>query len=551
MPLVVGQSYNAYISITGATSASITSGALPGGLVGSYNSDTSRFTITGTPETAATYNFTITAINACGSGGSDGSFARDYSLTVAAPPAMSASIGIPNPQYVNEGGQVVFSYTITNRQNQNVYWRVEATSPTSSAAITSEDFSTPSSGVINTDSGNITLTISSDLTTENFERFRLVFYTNANYTDLLALSTFVEIVDTSVTPPSTCATPTLVSNITPSAATQGTYTGTIQLSNTSSVGVTLNSPSDWSVASYDKATGTLTISGPSSPGSYSVSINAINNEIPAGCNTTEIVSINAGSVTICNEATSATQTVTGSLTGTTVWGSNPYTQDSDFAVAAVHAGLVAPGATATITKTFVGYLQNYSGTTANGVTTTNWTTGWCGVQISLASGGGGGSTCFAYGTKILMSDGTSKNIEDLQENDIIKTVSIADLDTQETAWEYWSSNSFVTSNATATVKSIYVHTATHYYNINDGLLKVTDSHPILVEKNGIYRFKRVDSLTTEDRLFNVNNEWISINSIQIINEQLATINIDVEEQDTYFANGILVHNKNENQQSTL
>ena len=102
------------------------------------------------------------------------------------------------------------------------------------------------------------------------------------------------------------------------------------------------------------------------------------------------IEINADSVTICNEATSATQTVTGSLTGTTVWGSNPYTQDSDFAVAAVHAGLVAPGATATITKNFVGYLQNYSGTTANGVTTTNWTTGWCGVEISLASGGGGG-----------------------------------------------------------------------------------------------------------------------------------------------------------------
>lgn len=38
-------------------------------------------------------------------------------------------------------------------------------------------------------------------------------------------------------------------------------------------------------------------------------------------------------------------TVTGSTTGGTVWGSNPYTIDSDMDRAALHAGIVDNGLT--------------------------------------------------------------------------------------------------------------------------------------------------------------------------------------------------------------
>ena len=79
------------------------------------------------------------------------------------------------------------------------------------------------------------------------------------------------------------------------------------------------------------------------------------------------------------------QTVTGSLTGTPVYGSNPYSDDSDFNVAVVHAGLISAGQTATIKKTSVGYSYNFVGTTANGVTTEDYEAGWCGVTISLVS----------------------------------------------------------------------------------------------------------------------------------------------------------------------
>ncbi len=79
------------------------------------------------------------------------------------------------------------------------------------------------------------------------------------------------------------------------------------------------------------------------------------------------------------------QTVKGSTSGSSVWGSNPYTDDSDFNKAAIHAGLISVGQTATIRKTSAGYLYNFVGSTSNGVTTSGWTSGWCGVTLSIVS----------------------------------------------------------------------------------------------------------------------------------------------------------------------
>jgi len=74
--------------------------------------------------------------------------------------------------------------------------------------------------------------------------------------------------------------------------------------------------------------------------------------------------------------------VTGAENGA-VWGSNPYTDDSSFGVAAVHAGLIDIGETATIEPFDVQYYLSYSGTQANGVSTSDWNSGWCGYKIRL------------------------------------------------------------------------------------------------------------------------------------------------------------------------
>ncbi len=74
-------------------------------------------------------------------------------------------------------------------------------------------------------------------------------------------------------------------------------------------------------------------------------------------------------------------TVTGTTSGS-VWGSNPYTDDSAWGVAAVHAGLLAVGQTGTLKRTSVGYMTGFPGSTQNGVTTSTWSSGWCGVYLS-------------------------------------------------------------------------------------------------------------------------------------------------------------------------
>ena len=59
--------------------------------------------------------------------------------------------------------------------------------------------------------------------------------------------------------------------------------------------------------------------------------------------------------------------VTGATSGQ-LWGTDVYTGDSALAVAAVHAGLVNPGATAILRVTVEQPLRAYPGSTRNGVT---------------------------------------------------------------------------------------------------------------------------------------------------------------------------------------
>ena len=89
-------------------------------------------------------------------------------------------------------------------------------------------------------------------------------------------------------------------------------------------------------------------------------------------------------------------TVTGKLVGGTVYGSNPYTSDSDWAVAAVHAGLCAPGETIVIQRHTPKNYAPYVGSFKNSVQSTNWDTEWCGYYIKLA---GTANPCGPYTEK--------------------------------------------------------------------------------------------------------------------------------------------------------
>jgi hypothetical protein len=113
----VGTPYNQTVSASGGTSPytfSVSSGALPGGLL--LNSATGA--ITGTPNTAGTFVFTITATDVNGCSGS-----RQYTITIASPgcPAITLSPSTlppgtaqtPYSQSVTaSGGTAPYTYTI-------------------------------------------------------------------------------------------------------------------------------------------------------------------------------------------------------------------------------------------------------------------------------------------------------------------------------------------------------------------------------------------------------------------------------------------------------
>jgi hypothetical protein len=63
--------------------------------------------------------------------------------------------------------------------------------------------------------------------------------------------------------------------------------------------------------------------------------------------------------------------VTGQTSGS-VWGTDVYTDDSAIAAAAVHAGLVEVGETATVTVTIVKSPERHTGSTRHGVTSADW-----------------------------------------------------------------------------------------------------------------------------------------------------------------------------------
>jgi len=77
-------------------------------------------------------------------------------------------------------------------------------------------------------------------------------------------------------------------------------------------------------------------------------------------------------------------TVTGSTSGT-VWGSGPYTIDSNLAAATVHKGLLRVGETSRINATSAGCLYSIIGSTQNGVTTSSWYEPYYGMNLAVTS----------------------------------------------------------------------------------------------------------------------------------------------------------------------
>ncbi|HCQ31256.1 TPA: hypothetical protein DIU27_02650 [Candidatus Collierbacteria bacterium] len=143
-------------------------------------------------------------------------------------------------------------------------------------------------------------------------------------------------------------------------------------------------------------------------------------------------------------------------------------------------------------------------------------------RYPLDSSGAEGGGCFLSGTQILLSNGKTKNIEDIKVGDQIKT-----LQTPLSA-----------KMVTAKVTGIFKHQVAGYLTIN-GHLRVTGEHNLYI--NG--RFMTASEVKVGDFYLDTHGEYQKIFSIEDRSGINTVYNLSVEKLNTYFADGFYVHNE--------
>ncbi len=147
---------------------------------------------------------------------------------------------------------------------------------------------------------------------------------------------------------------------------------------------------------------------------------------------------------------------------------------------------------------------------------TSMTNSLRGIWIQISEGGG----CFLPGTQVLMDDGKTKNIENIQKGDKVLTFD----DEQK---------KLVSASVTKT------HTAivSGYLTINN-TLRVTGNHIVWVNDT----WKSADAIRIGDRMRDKYNQEIIVESISWQGGAERVYNLIVEGLHTYIADGYFVHN---------
>ena len=192
-----------------------------------------------------------------------------------------------------------------------------------------------------------------------------------------------------------------------------------------------------------------------------------------------------------------------------------------------------------------------SGYYSNGVIVRYWdaSSSTLGSIVSCTSGGstgGGGGGCHVAGELITLADGQTKLVEDIVVGDSLLSIDFEGLNISGEYKDWKKTEETLVSEYTSTVVTkVTVLDFFRYFNINNGLLKITEEHPVLIKDTlGDIYFKQVRDIVINDSLLNENNVWIKIDSVELVTvpEKFTTYSLDVEESDVYFANNIVVHN---------
>jgi hypothetical protein len=163
---------------------------------------------------------------------------------------------------------------------------------------------------------------------------------------------------------------------------------------------------------------------------------------------------------------------------------------------------------------------------------TDWTTG------CLPCSG-----CLVADTIITLSDGSTKLIQDIQVDDILKSIDVAGMPQPSEEWYSWSSDTLNYVESTSTVIGFTSFEFDSVININEGRLIATDSHNHVVKQNDVWYIRTTSELNVGDVLLDMDNSEFEITSLVTITEPTTVYDVDVNNSNLYFANNVLTHNK--------
>ena len=186
---------------------------------------------------------------------------------------------------------------------------------------------------------------------------------------------------------------------------------------------------------------------------------------------------------------------------------------------------------------------------------------WGGKEKTVIPKMGGGGENFSLGVDDSVTISGSLDTMyrvphiSMSAGDILLAASIEGLPDTDVAsefllWEYTGSN--IADVITLVTASVATSKIGHHQewlvldcdNGRDDTFKITDNHPLLAKSGSVWSFEYMGDIDTTYKLVSSSLEEISINSITEASssESGSFRRLDIEPQDTYFADDILVHN---------
>ena len=164
--------------------------------------------------------------------------------------------------------------------------------------------------------------------------------------------------------------------------------------------------------------------------------------------------------------------------------------------------------------------------------------------------GGMSWACLVENTSIEMFDGSFKMIQDVKSGDLLKSISVSGMPLDSDKWYSWSESELIYEPCESMVESNNSFEVAGTIRIND-VLETSYSHNNMIKRDGQWIIRKTEELKIGDILIDSLSNEIVIDSLLKIESVSKVYNIELIGSKLYFANGVLTHNKESNNNYTI